>query len=147
MKTPSFTGTGRATSISRSSAGVFVLAARGALAGAAGLHHLEPGEELVVLEQLEDAGEPIGGGGIAVPVEAEIEGLAVAPRDEARRRERVLVEPQLRAGEVVGLSTEEDGYLIAEPVETDGGGEVGPGRFRGAAQHLLRVGDGKRAVG
>src|SRR3954468_16168409 len=101
VKTPSFAGTGSATSISRSSAGVFVLAAGGGVAQTPGLRHLEPGHGLVVLEQLDHAGKPFAGGRVAVRVEAQIGELPVAAGDEASGRKRVLVDPELGAGEVV----------------------------------------------
>src|SRR3954471_20768448 len=137
MKTPSFAGTGSATSISRSSAGVFVLAAGGGVAETPGLRHLEPRHGLVVLEQLDHTRKPFAGGRVAVLVEAQIRELPVAARDEARGRKRILVNPELGAGEVVGLRAEEDRHLIAKAIEAVGGGEVGAGGFRQAAQHLF----------
>src|SRR3954469_18834160 len=129
MKTPSFAGTGSATSISRSSAGVFVLAAGGGVAETPGLRHLEPRHGLVLLEQLDHARKPFGCGRVAVFVEAQIGELPVAAGDEARGRKRVLVDPELGTGQVVGLRAEEDRHLIAKPIEAVGGSEVGAGGF------------------
>src|SRR2546425_9320530 len=101
MNTPSAAGTFSATAYSSFVGIVFLFLRRGA--NALGLQHFEARGELARRPQLDDAREPFRGGGAAVLQQTQVS----APLcDQAGRSDVVLVQPELRGGEIAAGGAE-----------------------------------------
>src|SRR5439155_22215191 len=134
VNSPSAAGTFSATAYSSFAGIVFLFLGRGA--HPLGLQHFEARGELPRRPELDDARKPLPGGGVAVLQQAE----GRAPlRDQASGGGIVLVQPELRGGEIAPGGAEHVSDAVAEPRQARRRAHVRSGRQRRGPQRLRSV--------